>query len=131
MMKPFLCIVVALFLAACDSSTTKNNAVVPKDSTVFSEALPESEGELLYLDMKCPTCHGYQGAGDGFLSVGLQSKLVDFSSDEDMGSISDDQLKEAILTGKSASMPGYPQFTDHQVSELVRYIRSFSQEPSE
>jgi mono/diheme cytochrome c family protein len=131
MKKSFLYFMVILFLAACDTSATKNNAVAPKDSTVFSEALPESEGEQLYLDMKCPTCHGYQGAGDGFLSVGLPSNLVDFSSVEVMASISDDQLKEAILTGKSEGMPGYPQFTDHQVAELVRYIRSLSESPSD
>jgi cytochrome c1 len=124
MKKSFLYIMVILFLAACDTSA-------PKESVEFSEALPESEGEQLYLDMKCPTCHGYQGAGDGFLSVGLPSKPVDFSSAEVMASISDDQLKEAILTGKSEGMPGYPQFTDHQVTKLVRYLRSLSESPSD
>ena len=125
MKKAFVCIALMLFLAACDSSAPKDS----KDSVVFSEALPESEGEQLYLDMKCPTCHGYQGSGDGFLSVGLQPKPVDFSSAEAMGTFTDDQLKEAIYTGKNMAMPGYPQFTDHQVTELVRYIRSLAQSP--
>ena len=114
------------FLAACDAPS---DAPSQKDPVVFSEALPESEGEQLYLDMKCPTCHGYQGSGDGFLSVGLQPKPVDFSSAEAIGTFTDDQLKEAIYTGKNMAMPGYPQFTDHQVTELVRYIRSLAQSP--
>ena len=127
MEKIMACVVVILFLAACDAPS---DAPTPKAPAVFSEALPESEGEQLYLDMKCPTCHGYQGSGDGFLSVGLQPKPVDFSSSEVMATLTDDQLKEAIYTGKNTGMPGYPQFTDHQVSELVKYIRSLSQSPS-
>ena len=123
MKKSFAGIVIVLFLAACNDSSQR-------DVIVHSEPLPESEGELLYLDMKCPACHGYQGSGDGFLSAGLKPKPVDFSSAEAMGPISDVQLKEAIRNGKGASMPSYAQFTDHQVSELARYIRSLSQAPT-
>ncbi len=128
MKKSFVFVIALVILSACDAPS---DAPSQKDPVVFSEALPESEGEQLYLDMKCPTCHGYQGTGDGFLSVGLQPKPVDFSSAEVMETLSDDQLKEAIYTGKNMGMPGYPQFTDHQVTELVRYIRSLSQSPSD
>ncbi len=123
MKKSFAWIMILLFLAACNDSSQR-------DPTVFSEALPESEGELLYLDMKCPTCHGYQGSGDGFLSAGLKPKPVDFSSAEAMGPVSDAQLKDTIRNGKNAGMPGYPQFTDHQVEALVQYIRTLSQSPA-
>lgn len=123
MKKLFICIGLILVLAGCDTSSQN-------DVVVFSEPLPESEGELLYLDMKCPTCHGYQGSGDGFFSGGLQPKPTDFSSAEAMGPIPDTQLADAIRNGKGKSMPSYAQFTDHQVSELVRYIRSLSQPPS-
>ncbi len=122
MKKSFACIAVLLFLAACDPSSQR-------DPVVFSETLPESEGEQLYLDMKCPTCHGYQGSGDGFLSAGLQPKPRDFSSVEAMDSITDTQLKEAVRNGKGAGMPKYADFTDHQVDVLVQYIRSLSQSP--
>lgn len=96
----------------------------------MSEVLPQSEGEQLYMDMKCPACHGYQGLGDGFLSEGLLPKPVDFSSSEAMKPITDDQLANAIQKGKGIGMPAYPLFTDSQVGELVQYIRSLSQEPS-
>jgi mono/diheme cytochrome c family protein len=125
MRKAMVCIAVVLFLAACNSSVP-----APKASGVFSEPLPESEGELLYLDMKCPACHGHQGSGDGFFSGGLQPQPGDFSSAEVMGAIPDDQLKDAIRNGKGGVMPSYVQFTDHQVGELVRYIRSLAQPPS-
>ena len=124
MYKVMVCIAVMLFLTACNSSVP-----VPKTNVAFSEPLPESEGELLYLDMKCPTCHGYQGSGDGFFSGGLQSKSVDFTSAKAMEAITDTQLQDAIRNGKGGVMPGYAQFTDHQITELVRYIRSLPQSP--
>jgi mono/diheme cytochrome c family protein len=124
MKKSFVCIAVLLFLAACNTSSQE-------ETVVFSEPLPESEGEQLYLDMKCPTCHGYQGSGDGFMSAGLQPKPADFSSAEALGQITDAQLTDAIRNGKGSNMPSYVQFTDHQVAELVRYIRSLSQPPSD
>ena len=124
MKKTMICIAVISFLVACNSYVP-----APKGSVVFSEPLPESEGEQLYLDMKCPTCHGHQGLGDGFMSAGLKPQSVDFSSSEVMGAIPDAQLQEAIKNGKGAVMPSYTQFTDHQVAELVRYIRSLAQTP--
>ncbi len=124
MNKVMVCIAVMLFLTACNSSVP-----VPKTNVAFSEPLPESEGELLYLDMKCPACHGYQGTGDGFFSGGLQSKSVDFTSAKAMEAITDAQLQDAIRNGKGGVMPGYAQFTDHQITELVRYIRSLPQSP--
>lgn len=123
MKKVMVYFVLILFVGACNSS-------VSKDIVEFSEPLPETEGELLYLDMKCPTCHGYQGSGDGFLSAGLQPRPVDFSSSDSMSSISDDQLKEAIRNGKGKGMPRFAEFTDHQVDSLVQYIRSLSKSPS-
>jgi mono/diheme cytochrome c family protein len=125
MKKAIVCVAAMLFLAACNSSVP-----APKASVVFSEPLPGSEGELLYLDMKCPSCHGHQGSGDGFFSGGLEPKSVDFSSAEVMGAIPDAQLKDAIRNGKGGVMPGYARFSDHQVTELVRYIRSLAQSPS-
>jgi mono/diheme cytochrome c family protein len=124
MKKIMTCIAAMLFLAACNSSVP-----APRANVAFSEPLPGSEGELLYLDMKCPSCHGYQGSGDGFFSGGLQPKSVDFTSAEAMGAVTDAQLQDAIRNGKGASMPSYARFSDHQVSELVRYIRSLSQTP--
>jgi cytochrome c1 len=124
MKKSFACIVVLMFLAACNDHSQR-------DTVVFSEPLPESEGELLYLDMKCPTCHGHQGSGDGFLSAGLKSTPIDFSSAETMGLVTDAQLADVIRKGKGAGMPSYAQFTDHQVEALVQYIRSLSQAPTQ
>ena len=121
-MKNLFVWIALLLLAACKASPQVN-------AIILTEALPDSEGELLYLDLKCPACHGYQGAGDGFLSTGLRSKPIDFSSTEAMGTIPDDQLKDAIWKGKGEGMPGFPRLTGHQVEALVAYIRSISQSP--
>lgn len=120
MKKPIILILALGFLAGCQSP-------VQKTDVRFSEPLPESEGELLYLDMKCPVCHGYQGAGDGFLADGLNPKPTDFTSVETMKSLSDTQIKHAILKGKGAGMPNYPQFTERQISKLAEHLRSLSQ----
>jgi len=119
MKKIILCILVVGILAACDSPEPKKYSELP-------EPLPESEGELLFLESKCPVCHGYQGAGNGFLSAGLKPQPLDFSSAEVMAEISDPQLQAAIRNGKSSAMPAYAQFTDGQLAELTRYIRSLS-----
>lgn len=119
MKKIILCMVVVGILAACDAPAPKNYSELP-------EPLPESEGELLFLESKCPVCHGYQGTGSGFLSAGLKPQPVDFSSADAMAEISDTQLQAAIRNGKNSAMPAYVQFTDGQLTELTRYIRSLS-----
>jgi mono/diheme cytochrome c family protein len=122
MKKLFLFLAVLLFLAACSNPSQK-------EPVVYSEALPDSEGEQLYLDMKCPACHGFHGSGGGFFSLGLEPKPADFTSPEAMGSITDAHLEESIRNGKGGGMPSNRRLTDHQVSELVRYIRSLSHSP--
>ena len=119
MKKILLCILVVGMLAACDSPEPKKYSELP-------EPLPESQGELLFLDLKCPVCHGYQGTGNGFLSAGLKPQPVGFSSAEVMAEISDAQLMAAIRNGKTSAMPSYAQFTDDQLAELTRYIRALS-----
>lgn len=118
----FFCIASLLFFSAC-------NQPPQNEPIIFTEPLPESEGEQLYLDMKCPSCHGFHGSGGGFFSAGLEPKPVDFTSPEAMGSITDAQLAESIRNGKGGGMPGNRRLTDHQISELVRYIRSLSESP--
>jgi len=122
MRKTLVCIGMVLFLTACATPSQRG-------PVVFTEALPESEGEQLYLDMKCAACHGYQGTGDGFFADGLLSKPVDFSSAEVMEPISDDLLEAAIREGKGSGMPKYADFTDSQAQALVRYIRTLSHSP--
>ena len=119
MKKIFVCLVMVGVLAACDAPPPKNYSELP-------EPLPESEGELLFLESKCPICHGYQGTGNGFLSDGLNPQPPDFSSADTMTKISDAQLKTSIRNGKGSAMPAHAQFTDSQLTELTRYIRSLS-----
>jgi len=118
MKKIIFGIAVMVFFGACAKKEVRDHRALP-------EPLPESTGELLYLDAKCPVCHGYQGSGDGFLSAGLEPKPADFTSMEAMSLVSDTQMENAIRQGKGSSMPAYG-FTDKQISDLVEYIRSLS-----
>lgn len=98
-----------------------------KDYGSLPEALPQSSGELLFVDIQCTVCHGYQGSGNGFLAEGLATPPPDFSSTAVMNAKSDAELGRAIREGKGQVMPAYPRLTGQQVANLVRYIRSLSQ----
>lgn len=93
------------------------------------EALPQSSGELLFVDVQCTVCHGHQGGGNGFLAEGLATPPPDFTSKTVMNAKSDADLSSAIREGKGQVMPAYPRLTNQQVADLVRYIRGLSKTP--
>jgi len=106
------------------------NATSVKNYGNLPEALPESEGELLFVDVQCTVCHGHQGAGNGFLAEGLASSPPDFTDPSAMSSKSDQTIAQAIRNGKGKVMPAYPRLTGSQVNSLVRYIRGLSRDPA-
>ena len=89
------------------------------------DAQPTTEGELIYQEMGCTMCHGFQGMGDGFLAEGLNPKPRNFTSYEQMVRLPDLQMELSIRKGKMGSaMPAFPQLSDKQVQEVIAYIRS-------
>ena len=84
----------------------------------------------------CAACHGATGAGDGAAAAALDPKPASFATgafrldtdgDGQMGSDAD--LANAIKNGAAqyggnAAMPGRPDLSDTEVSDLIAYIRS-------
>lgn len=93
--------------------------------SALPDSQPTSEGELIYQEMGCAMCHGFQGMGDGFLAEGLDPKPRNFTSYEQMVRLPDLQMEMSIRKGKMGSaMPAFPQLSDKQVQDLIAYLRS-------
>ena len=77
---------------------------------------------------KCAMCHGKTGAGDGMAAAAMNPKPTNFTSAEYQESRTDEQIAEAIKTGKG-SMPAYGEkLSDEAIEGLVAYIRSLAGE---
>lgn len=98
---------------------------IPKNEANFKA------GEVLYQEKAKPTacrlCHGYRGGGNGKLSMGLDPAPRNFSCAETMKSLPDGQLFWIIKKGsRGTAMPVHEHhLTDHQIWQLIRYIRGF------
>ncbi len=90
------------------------------------EAIPTTNGEAIFQDMKCVMCHGYGGNGDGLLSKGLEPKPRNFTSWDQMLTKTDIELYDSIKNGvEGSAMPAFSYLTDGQIEDLIGYVRSF------
>jgi len=90
-----------------------------------------SQAEQMFGSM-CAMCHGSDGTGRGPASASLNPKPRDYTDAAWQASITDDQIKEAIVKGgqalgKSPMMPAQPQLADQPelLNGLVQIIRKF------
>ena len=121
-MKKFLfsLLLVLSFAANVQALTSVKGGV-----NVLPEPLPESEGQLIYEEMGCPLCHGYQGGGDGFMSEGLTPKPRNFTDFNTMSRLSDMTMSHSIKNGiPGTAMPAW-NLTDQQVNDVIGYIKTF------
>ena len=84
----------------------------------------------------CVMCHGADGSGNGPAAATLNPKPRNYTDAAWQASITDAQIKEAIVkggqgVGKSPMMPGQPQLADQPevLDGLVKIIRGFCQHP--
>ncbi len=121
-MKYLIGILCLLFANSAVASTTY------RGYSSYPEPLPSTEGELLYRESGCTVCHGYQGIGDGFFADGLNPIPKDFTDPDTLAGVPDARLKQAIRKGvPGTAMPSFAQFSDYQIVELIRYIKSLAQ----
>ena len=121
-MKKLLLSSLFVLLIAMDAQalTTAKGSV-----NVLPEPLPESAGQLIYEEMGCPICHGYQGGGDGFMSEGLTPKPRNFTDFKVMSRLSDMTMSHSIKNGiPGTAMPSW-NLTDNQVNDVIGYIKTF------
>ena len=104
------------------------NAFAAKSYKGYSK-LPEppatTKGESIYRESDCTMCHGEMGDGEGFLAAGLVPKPRDFTDFQEMNTVPDMAIINAIRDGlPGTSMPAHPDFNDEQIEELILFIRS-------
>jgi hypothetical protein len=116
----FSLLFVLSFAANAHALTTAKGGV-----NVLPEPLPESDGQLIYEEMGCPICHGYQGGGDGFMSEGLTPKPRNFTDFKVMSRLSDMTMSHSIKNGiPGTGMPAW-NLSDNQVNDVIGYIKTF------
>jgi uncharacterized membrane protein len=83
----------------------------------------------------CATCHGAAGKGDGVAAAALTPRPRNFSDPEWQKSVTDAQIRRAILeggaaVGKSPLMPPNPTLAEkpETIEALVKQVRSFGPE---
>ena len=115
--KYLLCILFYYFILSGQTTS--------KSRVSFFKTQPSTEGQLIFEEMGCIMCHGYQGMGDGFLSEGLNPKPRDFTSYDEMKLVPYQSMYSAIKHGiPYTSMPAF-QLSDKQIDDVISYVRSF------
>jgi mono/diheme cytochrome c family protein len=141
-MKSLSLLFVPAFLVLACTEPTKS-AVVPPAAppapvappppapTVVAAKSPADEANEIF-GLRCVTCHGANGLGDGVASAALVPKPRAFSDKDWQKSVNDEHLTKVILAGgaavgKSAMMPGNPDLADKPavIAALVAKVRSY------
>ncbi len=92
-------------------------------------------GKVIY-EQKCAQCHGAEGEGDGDGGAYFRPAPRDLTSGTfkvrttESGELpTDEDLKRVIRLGMPATgMPAWPDFGDRELTELVYYIKTFSED---
>jgi cytochrome c553 len=131
------CSLIALLATACGDN--KGSGSTTSTATGAATAAPKpasteiSEVEVAKAyEMRCGSCHGASGKGDGPGSAALTPKPRDYSDKAWQASVTDEEITKTIIyggaaVGKSASMPGAPDLEQKPklVAGLVKKVRSF------
>lgn len=128
--RPVLAAAVATLMIALCAAPTGPVRAAPQD--VGTDAQRES-GKKLY-DKYCSQCHGEKGDGEGYATPHLYPKPRNFTTGKykirttPTGALPTHQdLVSVIRRGMPyTSMPGWPNFTDTEVSDLAHFLTTFS-----
>jgi cytochrome c553 len=140
--RQFLLKIIVLFflylMSGCQSETNLENTInvnkVAETDSLYqvdpwlNYSYSERQGKILY-DRYCASCHGDQGAGDGFNAYTLNPQPKNLSISN---TVSDNLLVEIIKKGgrgvnRSVLMPAYGNtLTDEEIANLTDYIKTLS-----
>jgi cytochrome c5 len=125
-------------VAACGGETPVANAPVTKSPVAATKpAVAKPDPRMARLakaqfESLCTTCHGATGHGDGPGAATLEPKPRSFADTAWQASVTDEQIKKAIVfggaaVGKSPMMPAQPQLKSDAalLDGLVQIVRSF------
>jgi mono/diheme cytochrome c family protein len=154
-LAPVSLAVLGLFLAGCSKSdpapapeakaesakpapAEKGEKTAPAPATnegkapaAAAAADPVAEAKQIYTT-RCVVCHGAAGKGDGAGAANLNPKPANYADAKWQGSVTDQQIKDAIVKGgaaigKSPLMPPNADLAAKEavLAELVKMIRGF------
>lgn len=122
-----------LAVVACDEPAKGTKPAGSNASPITDVASPNEEAKALAQN-RCAMCHGATGKGDGPQAGTMNPKPRDFSTKEWQKSVSDAQIRSAILkggggVGKSVLMPPNPDLEEKPqvVDALVKIVRGYAQ----
>lgn len=117
--------------AVAEAEPTPEPAAAPSEPVVAKD--PAVEAEEIF-KVRCVTCHGEKGKGDGPGSAALNPKPRDYTSTEWQKSVTDDHIEKIIVGGGTAVglsplMPPNPDLTDKPevVEALVVVVRNLGE----
>lgn len=88
-------------------------------------AADTSKGRKVY-ELKCLTCHGKAGKGDGPTSQGLDKKPRNFTEPDFLKTHTDADIKKTILEGKPP-MPAFKgALKDKDIDNVIPYVKSLA-----
>ena len=132
-------LVVALVSVACGRQETAPAAPAPAAAPITAAApakvdpaAARAAAEQLFA-LRCVTCHGAHGQGNGPASEGLTPPPRNFTDPQWQKSVTDAQIEQVIqyggaAVGKSPAMPNNPDLMakPEVVAELRAYVRSLA-----
>ena len=97
---------------------------------------PEIDRGKVVYDKYCSQCHGYDGDGEGYATSRVLPVPRDFTAGKykfrttPSGLLpTDADIAKVIKEGLPyTSMPGWPNFSDSQIQEIIYYLKSFSED---
>ena len=138
MFKHLTCLGFGLLLttAACGKSEP---AAAPAATEAAKEAAPLAQAPAAATETaqdvynnRCVPCHGATGAGEGPAAAALNPKPRNYTDRAWQSSVTDEQLKKAILyggaaVGKSPAMPSQPDLESKPevLDGLIKIVRAF------
>lgn len=101
----------------------------PLVRTAIFEPSAAASGEPELFRVRCASCHGAAGRGDGLAASAMDPRPRNLADGVWQSSVSDQDIAKVIREGGlsrqlSPSMPPHPDLTSAQLMVLVRYVRS-------
>ena len=136
--------VAPLLLLACSKSQDADNlprppapatptpVAAPANTTTTGSSGAEAQAALIF-KVRCSTCHGADGKGNGPAAITLNPKPRNYTDPVWQKSVTDDHIREIIVKGgaalgKSPNMLANPDLSDKPdvVDALMKKVRSFA-----
>ena len=122
----------SLALVACGDPPPPPNKVAQSAAKTAPTVATGGPSAQETFNTRCGPCHGTSGKGDGPGAAALNPKPRDYTDAAWQKSVTDDQLKKAIImggaaVGKSPIMPASPDLESQPavVDGLVKIVRGF------